>query len=140
MIRRLGPSDLAALVALENAAQAAPWTPQALADELRHDDGAVLGFVSAGSLIGHVCLRRIVDELWILNLATHPQQRRTGIARALISQAKQRSSLVQRRQPSLQADESLWINSRRAGIKDKSMCLYAIIVCAFKINKFFIIG
>jgi ribosomal-protein-alanine N-acetyltransferase len=92
-LRRLGVDDLEALAALEAAAHPLPWTDAALLVELVHDDAVVWGAFDVGAggeattLVGHVVVRRLVDEAWVLDIATHPAARRRGIARRLIDAA-----------------------------------------------------
>ena len=93
VVRLLGVDDLEALHALEQAAQPLPWSDDQLLLELLHDDARVIGvFVTAGAgaeLVGHALLRKMVDELWVLNIAVHPAHRRRGHARALLESAMQ---------------------------------------------------
>lgn len=93
MIRVLGVDDLAALHALEVRSQPLPWSDDQLFLELVNDDAVVLGVEETGPgephphLVGHICLRRILEELWVLNVAVDPAQRRRGHARALLERA-----------------------------------------------------
>ncbi len=109
-MRRLGVDDLPALLELERAAQVLPWTSAALREELAHVDGEVLG-VFAPALVGYISLRRIVDELWILNLATHPDHRRAGIASGLISAAKDRAT----------SSAALWLEVREGNAAARAL-------------------
>ncbi|MDP2344783.1 MAG: GNAT family N-acetyltransferase [Deltaproteobacteria bacterium] len=110
MIRRLGLADLPALLELERLSQLVSWTEAALRDELTHVDGDVFGI--GDPLVGHVCLRRILDELWILNLATHPQHRRMGIATRLIAVAKQQATST---------STSLWLEVREGNVAARAL-------------------
>lgn len=86
-LRRLTEADLDDVVAVEEAAQAVPWTREALAEELRHPDAVVVGVdddQAEGGLIAYVVWRQNLDERWVLNVATHPRARRRGLARALL--------------------------------------------------------
>lgn len=91
VIRALGVDDLDALHALELRAQPLPWSDDQLLLELVNDDAIVLGAEvprEAGpELVGHICARRMLDELWILNLAVAPAARRHGHASALLQSA-----------------------------------------------------
>jgi ribosomal-protein-alanine N-acetyltransferase len=87
-VRRLVVADLDALTDLEVAAQHLPWTSGALLVELVHEDAFVFGAVADDdALVGHVVVRRMLDECWILNIATHPAARRQGIGRRLLEAA-----------------------------------------------------
>lgn len=85
--RALGVDDLEALHALEVRAQPLPWSDDQLLLELVNDDARVLGVFVDDVLAGYVALRKMVDELWVLNIAVDPAQRRQGHARALFESA-----------------------------------------------------
>jgi [ribosomal protein S18]-alanine N-acetyltransferase len=87
-LRPLTVADLGVLAALEQGAQPLPWSEDQLLLELVHDDARVIGDVRAGELVAYIALRKMVDELWVLNLATAPTARRTGRARALLKDAE----------------------------------------------------
>lgn len=86
--RRLRPEDRATVAALEARAQARPWTDAAIAEELGHPDAIVVGSFDGDVLQAWLGLRRMVDELWVLNIATDPGLRRRGLARALLHEAR----------------------------------------------------
>lgn len=88
-IRVMGVDDLDALHALDRESQPLPWSDDQLLLELVHDEGRVLGAFEGEALVGHVCLRKMVDELWVLNLAVLPAARRQGHAQALLQAAVQ---------------------------------------------------
>ena len=100
----LDVGDLDAVTALEREAQVVPWTRQALAEEFAHPDAWVGGIRVDDHLAAYVVWRLNVDELWVLNIATHPGHRRQGHARALM-QAYQAH-------PSSTAARSLWLEVR----------------------------
>ena len=83
-IRRLERKDVFALANIENACFSSPWS-EASFDILL--DGKSLGFVAVvdGIVAAYVGLIRVLDEGQITNIATHPDYRRRGLARALLS-------------------------------------------------------
>ena len=87
--RRLTVDDLTALVDLEQRAQPLGWTEDALLLELVHDDAVVLGRHENGAMVAYCVVRSILDERWILNIATDPGHRRRGHADALLTAAAQ---------------------------------------------------
>jgi [ribosomal protein S18]-alanine N-acetyltransferase len=94
LIRVLGVDDLEALHALERRSQPAPWSDDQLLLELVNEDAVVLGMEGgsdseggAPTLHGYIALRRILEELWVLNLAVDPSARRHGHGRALLLRA-----------------------------------------------------
>ena len=105
--RRLTVDDLGVLVALEQAAQPIGWTEDALLLELVHDEAVVLGRHVDDVLVAYCVARAIVDERWILNIATHPEHRRRGHADALLKAAAQ-LALPRSQTPAT----SLWLEVR----------------------------
>ena len=103
-IRRLGVDDLEALFALETAAHPGGWSEEAILVELVHADAVVFGVV-ADVVVAWCALRLVVDELWILNIATHPEQRRRGHADLLLRTAAATTSLSA-------SATSLWLEVR----------------------------
>lgn len=81
----LDATALAQLVALEKSAQPLPWSEGMLNEELKHPEARVLGAHRESTLWAFVAFRRIADELWVMNLATHPTVRRQGLAQALLT-------------------------------------------------------
>jgi ribosomal-protein-alanine N-acetyltransferase len=115
-IRRLGIDDLGALFALECAAQPLGWSEDALLVELVHDDALVFGVVDDGALVAYVAVRQILDELWILNIATHPQHRRRGYAGRLLALAA-----TWRPAPAGPAPSSLWLEVREGNVGARAL-------------------
>jgi ribosomal-protein-alanine N-acetyltransferase len=112
-IRRLGVDDLPALYALEQVAQPLGWSEEALLVELVHEDAVVLGVVDDDDVpVASVVVRQIVDELWILNIATHPDHRRRGHADRLLSLAA-----TQRPAKGGPTPTSLWLEVREGNTR-----------------------
>lgn len=84
-VHDLDPTSLPQLVALEKSAQSLPWSEGMLKEELLHSEARVLGAHRESTLWAFVAFRRIADELWVMNLATHPSMRRQGLAQALLT-------------------------------------------------------
>ena len=112
-IRALKVDDLEPLHALEKRSQPLPWSDDQLLLELVNENGRVLGVYVDNKLVGHVCTRRQVDELWVLNLAVDPEHRRCGLARALLESAMQygRADLM----------TSLWLEVRESNVPARSL-------------------
>lgn len=84
-LRTLDVRHLLPLVTLEVAAQDLPWSQRMLEDELGHPDAQVYGALLEDRLWAYAAFRRLADELWLMNLATHPTMRRKGLGRALVT-------------------------------------------------------
>ena len=113
-LRPLVVDDLDALAALERASQPKPWSDAALLVELVHADAVVIGAFVDGALAGYVALRRIVDECWVLNIATHPSARRRGVGARLMDAAAERGRAW--------LSSSLWLEVREGN--DGARALY----------------
>ena len=79
-------SDLAALVALEQASFPDPWPEGLLRSELERPDRLVLVAVPPGSdrAVGYIAVRQAADEGEILRLAVAPPVRRRLLGRLLV--------------------------------------------------------
>jgi ribosomal-protein-alanine N-acetyltransferase len=78
--------DLDEVVAIERASFSMPWSRGAFLYELQQNRVArCLVMRGDGHVLGYLCLWEIGEELHITNVAVHPDHRRRGIARALLS-------------------------------------------------------
>jgi [ribosomal protein S18]-alanine N-acetyltransferase len=89
IIRDMLPEDLPAVLDLERIAFKNPWSPDLLKRELTHDWSTILLAEEPDGrgglhLLGFVIFWLVHDELHILNVATAPEQRRRGVARAVL--------------------------------------------------------
>lgn len=73
---------LPALAAIERACFRAPWSEQALREEL--GKGIFLVAERAGAAVGYVGCQTVLDEGYITNVAVLPAARRQGVARAML--------------------------------------------------------
>jgi len=89
IIRPMRPDDVAEVTALEALANPHPWSHRQLAEELTLSQSRVDVAIhqESGRIAGYLCCWRVVDELHIQNVATHPDFRRQGVARALLQAA-----------------------------------------------------
>ena len=84
-LRRLTMRDLPAIEAIERRAYSTPWSRSMFAGELAKPSSLCLGaFDSEGPLLGYLIISRYVDAWHVMNVATDPDQRRRGIATALL--------------------------------------------------------
>jgi [ribosomal protein S18]-alanine N-acetyltransferase len=94
-VRRMVMDDLEAVMALERAAFRHPWSTELFRRELMHDWSTILIAEPAPTqppqtnlpgVLGFVIFWLVHDEVHILNLATHPRVRRSGIGRLLMTE------------------------------------------------------
>jgi ribosomal-protein-alanine N-acetyltransferase len=88
-LRKMAPSDLPAVMEIENQAFSNPWSQDMVKKELTQDWSTVLLCeldTGAGwALRGFAIFWLVHDEIHVLNVATHQQHRRLGIGRRLMT-------------------------------------------------------
>ena len=88
------PRHLTELEALEKRCFSLPWTEEMLMGQLPDDNHELLAAESeSGELLGYVGMMTVLDEGYISNVAVAPEQRRQGIADALIAALLERAAL-----------------------------------------------
>ena len=88
------PRHLPELEALEKRCFSLPWTEEMLMGQLPDDSHEFLAAESeTGELLGYVGMMTVLDEGYISNVAVAPEQRRQGIADALIAELLERAAL-----------------------------------------------
>jgi ribosomal-protein-alanine N-acetyltransferase len=84
-IRPLTTSRLDEVLAIEQASFSDPWSREMFRTELEIGGGTYARFAEKeGVLIGYLCAVLVEDEAHVGNLAVHPEERRQGVAQALI--------------------------------------------------------
>jgi len=81
------PSEIDAILAIEQASFSNPWTREMYLAELKND-GVSFFFLARNRnrhVVGFCAFWRILDELHINNLAVAPDQRRAGVGSALLT-------------------------------------------------------
>lgn len=87
-IRRMTLEDLPAVVALDQMSFSLPWPERSFRFELTDNPASRCWVAEAdGRIAGMIVAWLLVDEAHIATLATHPDHRRQGIARELLSHA-----------------------------------------------------
>jgi ribosomal-protein-alanine N-acetyltransferase len=85
-IRRLTYADLPQVVAIERRAFPTPWSLAMFVLELSKPSGICLAARRNGRLTGYLVCSRY-DTVWhIMNVAVAPEERRTGVATALLTE------------------------------------------------------
>lgn len=87
---------LEGVAVLESLCFSTPWSRSALEEELTNACSRFLVAVSNGDVVGYLGCHHIVGEGYIANIAVHPEHRRRGIARALLSAAIEQGSGLSR--------------------------------------------
>jgi ribosomal-protein-alanine N-acetyltransferase len=79
-------ADLDAVMAIEKASFAYPWSPRFFLQELQVEYARSLVAEVNGRIVGYILFWLLVDGIDIHNLAVHSEFRRRGIGRLLIEQ------------------------------------------------------
>lgn len=93
MIRRMTLDDIEQVVAIDRVSFSLPWPERSFRFELT-DNPASRCWVAEvdGKIVGMIVVWLIVDEVHVATIATHPEFRRQGIAKNLLSHALQHMS------------------------------------------------
>lgn len=84
-IERLAERHIAGAAELERQCFAAPWTEDALREELDNENAVFLAAESdSGDTVGYLGCHLILDEAYIANVAVSPDVRREGIGGRLV--------------------------------------------------------
>lgn len=85
-IRPAVPSDAEAILALERASFAVPWSESSIRGDLASNPAAhYLVAVEEGCVVGYIGMWAILDEAQVMDVAVAPAARRRGIGRALVA-------------------------------------------------------
>ena len=81
-------ADLDQVLAIERVSFVTPWTRAAFCYEIEQNKVARCTVMHASeSVVGYVCLWEIGHEIHITNLAVHPEWRRRGVGKRLLTLA-----------------------------------------------------
>ncbi|MBZ4416345.1 ribosomal protein S18-alanine N-acetyltransferase [Myxococcus sp. RHSTA-1-4] len=91
LIRQMTVEDMPAVMALEKQSFKNPWSPELLQRELQHEWSTILLVeeergAGAPVLLGLAIFWIVHDEVHVLNVATAPEHRRRGVARAVMDE------------------------------------------------------
>ena len=84
---RMRPEDLEEVLAIERVSFTMPWSRGAFLYEIQQNRVARcwVARLDDGQVVGYLCLWEVADEVHITNVAVHPDSRRKGVARSLLS-------------------------------------------------------
>lgn len=80
-------SDIDEIMELEKSCFEHPWSRTFFEDEIKDPDSTCLKVTEGKKIIAYIVLKQFVDEIHIMNLATHPDHRKKGIAKKLLNNA-----------------------------------------------------
>lgn len=77
--------DIPEVLNIERASFTTPWSKASFFSEIQSKNSIAKIAELNGVVVAYICIKHIEDECHILNLAVHPDYRRCGIAKALLS-------------------------------------------------------
>ena len=83
-ILTMNEKHVAAVAALEKICFSDPWSENSVASELHNKLALWLVAEEEGEVAGYIGSQTVMDETDMMNVAVHPDQRRKGIAEALV--------------------------------------------------------
>lgn len=92
IIRTMEGKDLDGILEVENKCFATPWSKMMFEDELFNLNAHYLVIETMGKIAGYIGFWKIIDEGHITNIAVHPDFRRLGYGKALISAMIQKAN------------------------------------------------
>ncbi len=91
IIRPMTEADLDQVLTVEQLCHRTPWSEAMFQNELANPLSRIDLLWRGPCLAGFLCAWRVCQELSILNVATAPNMRRSGVARALLEQVLARN-------------------------------------------------
>jgi len=87
-LRPLREEDLEGVLQIEAASFSRPWTRAHFTEEMASPHGyPAVAVTAAGAVVGYLCLKQVLDEAEILDVAVRSAQRARGIGRLLVEGA-----------------------------------------------------
>jgi ribosomal-protein-alanine N-acetyltransferase len=84
LIRPMEENDVPAVVAIEKTSFSLPWSETSFLNEIHKEHAISKVAVLNDTVVGYICAESVLDEGHILNLSIYPEQRKKGIATALV--------------------------------------------------------
>ncbi|MBI4685288.1 MAG: ribosomal protein S18-alanine N-acetyltransferase [Nitrospirae bacterium] len=85
IIREMTKNDIPEVTVIERMSFSAPWSETSFFNEIYNPRSTSKVAVAGERVIGYICANQVSDEGHILNLGVHPDFRRKGIAKNLVT-------------------------------------------------------
>lgn len=83
-ITKVLPEDLKDICQIENVSFKDPWSLDSFKYELNNSDSIFFKLTKNNGILGYIILRKMLDELHILNIAIKPEYRGQGLSKILL--------------------------------------------------------
>lgn len=87
VVREMRHADLDQVLSIENVSFATPWPFISFEYEIKNNDAILKVAVIDDNIVGHVCIRSMLDITHVLDLAVLPALRRKGVGSMLLKDA-----------------------------------------------------
>lgn len=77
-------TDLEQILAIERVSFPAPWSRKIFEDELANRHSRAVVFRIGRRIVGYMCFWLVLDEAHLLNIAVHPDLRKSGHGKAMM--------------------------------------------------------
>ncbi len=73
------------ILEIEKASFPSPWSPNAFREEINRPVSNLWGLVMNNKLVGYICFWEFAGEIHLMNIAVHPDRRRSGLGQHMLS-------------------------------------------------------
>ncbi len=84
-IREMLPEDVPEIAMIERSSFSAPWSETSFYSEVYNRHSITRIAELDGMIVGYICVKQIIDECHLMDLAAHPDHRKQGIATMLLN-------------------------------------------------------
>lgn len=84
-IEKMNVEHISAVAQIEKLCFSTPWSENGLSEELGNSLARFFVLISEGAVAGYIGAHNVMGEVYITNVAIHPDYRKRGFAKALIS-------------------------------------------------------
>ncbi len=92
-IRDMQEQDIPFIIDIERMSFSTPWSETSFLNEIYKPRSVAKVVISDERVVGYACIELVADEGHILNMAVHPDYRKTGIAASLVEKIIEESKL-----------------------------------------------
>lgn len=85
VLREIRETDLKDVLAIERASFSSPWSRQFFMEELQASCAKSVLCLSSGVVVGYCLYWELTQDIDIHNIAVHPDYRRSGVGRTMLS-------------------------------------------------------
>lgn len=86
IIKELRENDIPSIDEIERSCFSSPWSEDSIKSSFKNSSNHFYAAETDGIIAGYIGLSVVLDEGYILNVAVIPDQRRKGIAKALLNE------------------------------------------------------